>query len=304
MRFCCLVIALTFLAVSASGSWGQSHKPSSGGGKDSQTIKGKSSGAQQPTAPDQRSTKEQPSVVDVIKPPGETERNAERDEHKSDWWLNFYTAAVALFTFLLFSATVVQIVIFLRQLRLIRQSLGPAEDAAKAARGAADVARESLTKLEQPFVGIEIVSVGLSVKDPKSDPHVKLDDDLKFRFANYGRTPATITELFDEFHVCEPNEVRAPINPEGGGIEFPFGVIVGANRRSPPTRRSQSEGIDQNIWTTFSVGDGELFLIGFVRFRDIFDQRHITGFCLRFDKRGGQFLFDGDERYNYTHREQ
>lgn len=211
---------------------------------------------------------------------------------------------MALFTFLLFSATVVQIVIFLRQLRLIRQSLGPAEDAAKAARGAADVARESLTKLEQPFVGIEIVSVGLSVKDPKSDPHVKLDDDLKFRFANYGRTPATITELFDEFHVCGPNEVPAPINPEGGGIEFPFGVIVGANRRSPPTRRSQSEGIDQNIWTTFSVGDGELFLIGFVRFRDIFDQRHITGFCLRFDKRGGQFLFDGDERYNYTHREQ
>jgi hypothetical protein len=49
--------------------------------------------------------------------------------------------------------------------------------------------------------------------------------------------------------------------------------------------------------------DSNLFLIGFVRFRDIFDKRHITLSCLKFSKRDNWFYFDGDERYNSTHQE-
>jgi hypothetical protein len=42
---------------------------------------------------------------------------------------------------------------------------------------------------------------------------------------------------------------------------------------------------------------------GYVRLRDIFNKRHITGFCLKFNKRDNRFLSDGDANYNYTREE-
>src|SRR5205823_3912683 len=160
----------------------------------------------------------------------------------------------------------------------------------------AKIAERALTELERPFVGIEIVNTGFTVKDAKTDPYVMLGGDLVFTFANYGRTPATITELFDEFRVCGPNEAPSPINANGNGVKFPYGVIVGTNKNSPESSRSQSKGIDPKVWLTFSSGESELFLIGFVRFRDIFDAHHITGFCLKFDKADCRFFFNGDAR--------
>ena len=48
--------------------------------------------------------------------------------------------------------------------------------------------------------------------------------------------------------------------------------------------------------------------LGFIRYRDIFNNRYRMGFCLKWtptedDASGGRFLFDGDERYNYTQPE-
>jgi hypothetical protein len=73
--------------------------------------------------------------------PDEQERKAERAEHdkksSNDWYLNFFTALLALFSFLLVATAIAQIVIFVRQLRLIKDSLGPAEKAANSAAAAA-----------------------------------------------------------------------------------------------------------------------------------------------------------------------
>jgi hypothetical protein len=163
----------------------------------------------------------------------------------------------------------------------------------------AEIAERALTELERPFVGIEIENTGFTVKDAKTDPYVMLDRDLTFKFANYGRTPATITEMFDKFYVCEPGEMPPPVSPTQGN-KFPFGVIIGANERSASSTRSPSKGIDPNLWQTFSTGENALFLIGFVRFQDIFGKFHVTGFCLKFNKGDARFLFEGDKRYNYT----
>jgi hypothetical protein len=291
MKLRCLLIALAFLAAFASDSWGQSKQPSS-------------KATQQKSNEQDRGTESSPVVVKVMpteKPKDELE--AEKTKQESDRQLVKLTGDLANYTQLLFGATAALVIaaaglviLGFYQSRDTKRSIKAAEDSAR-------IAARALTELERPFVGIEITSVGFSVKDPKSDPYVMLEGDLRFRFANYGRTPATIIELFDEFHVCEPGKMPDPVNPEIEGIKFPFGFIVGANRRSPPSTRSQSEGIDQNIWLTFTAGESELFLIGFIRFRDIFDNRHLTGFCLRFDKRDGRFFFNGDERYNYTYEE-
>jgi hypothetical protein len=174
-----------------------------------------------------------------------------------------------------------------------------------ATRRSAKVAERALTELERPFVGIEIKDNGVRFdRNTSVDSIVEENErNLIFQFANYGRTPATITEMLDRIEVCRPNELPAVIDQNVTGNAFPFGVIVGADRSSTGSTRTPSEGIDQNTWMTFTHGDNELFLIGFVRFRDIFDRRHITGFCLRFNKADNRFLFEGDERYNYTRQE-
>jgi hypothetical protein len=173
----------------------------------------------------------------------------------------------------------------------------------RATRSSVRVAERALTELERPFIGIEVVNSGFTVESAATEPYVMMGTRLVFHFANYGRTPATLTEVLDEFCICGPNEMPTPVNPEDRGVEYPFGVIVGADKTSPPSSRSQSRDIDPDTWLTFSAGDSELFLMGFVRFRDIFDKRHITGFCLKFNKAENRFLFDGDERYNYTRNE-
>jgi hypothetical protein len=109
--------------------------------------------------------------------------------------------------------------------------------------------------------------------------------------------------MFDKFELCEPGKLPEPIDPSVIGNKISFGVIIGPNRRSSASTRSQSEGIDPQEFMTFTVGDNDLILIGYVRFRDIFDRKHITGFSLRLNKRDCRFLFDGDEGYNYTREE-
>jgi hypothetical protein len=52
-----------------------------------------------------------------------------------------------------------------------------------------------------------------------------------------------------------------------------------------------------------TAGDDDFFFIGFVTFRDIFDKKYVTGFCLKLNRGDGKFLFEGDQRYNYTRQE-
>ena len=44
----------------------------------------------------------------------------------------------------------------------------------------------------------------------------------------------------------------------------------------------------------------DIFLIGFIRYLDIFGNKHITGYCARFDKDANRFALQGGEQYNYT----
>ena len=46
-----------------------------------------------------------------------------------------------------------------------------------------------------------------------------------------------------------------------------------------------------------------VWLVGFVRYKDILDNHYIAGFCQAFDLIGGRFVSRGDSQYNYTHRE-
>jgi hypothetical protein len=49
--------------------------------------------------------------------------------------------------------------------------------------------------------------------------------------------------------------------------------------------------------------DTNLFLIGYIRYADVFGKRYITGFCAMHDPVTWTFVLRGDEQYNYTRQE-
>jgi hypothetical protein len=167
----------------------------------------------------------------------------------------------------------------------------------------AKIAERALTDLERPFVGIEIIPS--QATELEQFEQGAIPNSLQFWFVNYGRTPATITQLADQLELCTPGQFPEPFDTTTAQNEFPkFGIIIGANNeKSPVSSRSyfDSECIPTRDLPSSA---GNLFLLGFIRYRDIFGNRYRMGFCLKWtttdNPSDGRFLFDGDEGYNYT----
>jgi hypothetical protein len=283
MRRECLAIALTFLAAFGSDSWAESKQPSPSRGKDSQTVEAKSTKDQSPTASDQRGTKSQPIIVDVVKSaPDENERKTERDERdkkaSSDWWLNFFTALLALFTFLLVAAAIAQIVIFVRQLRLIRDSLGPAEKAANAAASAAEAANlnaQAVIDSEQAYIfvniqrsNMELFQQAATYEGPHDISAGKVGTiEIVFSIKNYGKTPAFFKELgyqivIDVDFPTEPHyEFRRPI---------PVSLVLGAGETSSIISVSPKSVVTVAVAKDVYASKSSLWFYGFVSYDDAF----------------------------------
>jgi hypothetical protein len=279
------VVALALLATFASDSWGESKQPSPSRGKDSQPIETKPTKDQ--GAPDQRGTKAQPIIVDVVKTaPDENERKVERDERdkksSNDWYLNFFTALLALFTFLLVATAIAQIVIFVRQLRLIRDSIGPAEKAANSAAAAAEAAKlnaQAVITAERARIYIQVGGAELigNIKHsinyaPANTPEqlqapINAIVGVAYAVKNYGRTPAIIKEISHQLIIAEtlpdPPRETTPVNP------FPISHFL--------ARETESE-ITCNFESVFTVKDARdvfasfktIWLYGYVSYDDTF----------------------------------
>jgi hypothetical protein len=88
--------------------------------------------------------------------------NAENQKQPEGYWSATWDwlthDATGAFTGFLVIVGAVQIGVFLRQLRLIRESLRPAEDAAKAAVDSAQTAEKSFIASRRPWIGIDNIS--------------------------------------------------------------------------------------------------------------------------------------------------
>jgi hypothetical protein len=293
MKVRCVAIVLALLVAFASDSWAQSKQ-------------NPSKASQQKATRQERGTEDSPVVVKIIpteKSKGDLE--AEKAKQESDRQLVKLTGDLANYTKLLFAATAALflatiglVVVGFRQVRDARRSIKSGEDSTR-------IAERALTELERPFVGIEIIDSGFkSELVSEEEYYVTLEENLTFRYVNHGRSPATIIETSDDFEICTPNKLPDPIDPNALGNQVPFGVILGANGgASPPSTREQSKKIDKQDFMRVTSGDDNLIFIGYVRFRDIFNRTHVTGFCLRLSRSDARFYFAGDHRYNYTYTE-
>jgi hypothetical protein len=194
------------------------------------------------------------------------------------------TAVIAIFT-------IVLVVVSNRQARLTRDSVR--------------IAERALNELEVPFIALKVIDPGLKVSYTANGAPLIMNAlspamRLKFCFANYGRTPASLLELRAE--LCATNIGKSPemIDPDDPRKVDQFGELIGPGKKSVPMIRIFREFPDVGAkMNAIDQGGADVFLIGFVRFRDIFDSRYTLGFCAKFDRKGGNFVLDGGKGYNY-----
>jgi hypothetical protein len=174
----------------------------------------------------------------------------------------------------------------------------------EASNRSAKIAERALTELEVPFIALKVIDPGIMTRiSVNGQPMLFPGFTIEFCFANYGRTPAILTELKTDMKVIEIGKLPGAIDPNKSGKVYPFGVMVGPNDKSSPSTRFFSEFISRNEMKAVEDGVRDLFLIGFVKFTDIFLSKYTLGFCAKFDRKGGRYVLEGQEGYNYQTKE-
>jgi hypothetical protein len=172
-------------------------------------------------------------------------------------WLTHDVTGV--FTLFLVVVGSLQIWVFLRQLRLIRDSLVPAQQAAEAAREAAE---------HIPIVERAYIYGGANYQGPIIDNRTQIES-LLLKINNYGKTPAFIGTV--AVTICSEGDLVRPITWQ---VQQWKGWVLGAPTPDMPTDVSLP-------FTKF--GD---VIIGRVWYRDIFNKCHSSGFVLRLSTNG------------------
>lgn len=174
---------------------------------------------------------------------------------------------------------------------------GIADKSADAALRSATVAESALTNLERPYVFRWTTGHPFTTPGYTQHPGAGYYD-VACDFVNRGRTPALVKEIKITFQVTEVGEFPILIDPNklrGFGVP-PTRVISGNaerfNELVPYEVNSRLQGIlEGKLW---------VYLLGFMRYEDVFGGRHILGFCSRYHPHRGDFVLEGDLRYNYT----
>jgi hypothetical protein len=99
-----------------------------------------------------------------------------------------------------------------------------------------------------------------------------------------------------------------PIKPDGSQIginTFPDGVVIAPKKNYKFTEPTGFILFDPR-WPEFSENKGKragFYLIGYMRYRDIFGARYILGYCAVFDIYSDRFVLMGGEGLNYARTE-
>lgn len=248
--YAALLVLFGLLILAAT--WGSQH-PYPGGWKNRQPIQIQPQSDQRPSARDERHIQTPPLSVDgKAATTDEAERAADKKERNEkasvDWRLMFYTGLLALFTFLLFGATAVQVGLFFWQLRLIRTSVADAKRAAQAAGESAGYLRAAERAHVYGGFGER--------RDGRVFPNLN----------NYGKTPAFVTRIA----VGVAHLHSLPEQPQFSD-EIRPGFVLGPG--------AQSFGV-QNVSATYDGSPGEVFY-GRVWYRDMFDnEEHFSSFII------------------------
>jgi len=168
----------------------------------------------------------------------------------------------------------------------------------------AKIAERALTELEAPFIVVKITANGINWGPARNITY----DPLKFRFANYGRTPAHIFEFIARIVPMDVDGGAPPVidpNKERG-YPMPYGVIASPNEPSQEFDKSTTsfdpfEGPEGGRW--LAPITKHAYFRGFVRYGDIFQNHYVLGFCFGFDIGSNSWVLRGGKDHNYCKKD-
>ena len=161
-----------------------------------------------------------------------------------------------------------------------------------------NVSESALVDLERPFVAVQVTDPGFE----RTGIAIVMKDSLKYVAFNHGKTPAILTEFL--YKICLMNKTDDLILPQSidpytePGRKLPFGNIAAAGSSHPFSFALIPEISPLDVVEVTS-NRKHIYLLGYVRYMDIFENRYITGFCAFFHPDSNTFLRAGGEGYNY-----
>lgn len=189
------------------------------------------------------------------------------------------------------------------QERVMQEQAKAMSATAGAARQSAEIASRALTELERPFVYAEVTQPGLAftLSDHQRGSELQRGT-LELSLLNFGRTPASLTRLEYQITTAPHGDIASPIDPRRvGGRELPIGTV--SADAYPHTEATNLRLFFFEEEQEIVEGRCSVWLVGFVRYNDIFGNRHVTGFAKVFDGIGGRFVTRGGDAYNYARTE-
>jgi len=165
-------------------------------------------------------------------------------------------------------------------------------------RKTAVVAERALTELERPFVYVEMPTNSFeSVNEGRSTTFEK----MFLICTNRGRTPAELLDFEELTPELEKGMWPEPIKINTGNRTLPPGCV--SSEGAPYPLKLEFIKRWENSMTRGKLGiDTNQFILGYVRYRDIFGAQYVVGFCGIYDIVGRRFVLRGDENYNYAKR--
>lgn len=200
-------------------------------------------------------------------------------------------------TFLSLAATVVLVVIalrqFVKQTQQTTKALALARQANRTANAALDATVMMTKEIERAYVDVSLVDVPVGIRNltPGVAPSVML------KVENCGRTPgqliATVTGLVGYVDGLPAVPVYETVPPSPAtGYMMPGGCVY-IVKDLHPMAAEVLDGVE--------AGRQKLWLVGYVRYRDRFERTHQRGFIRRYvpKRTPEQWIMDDTPGYDY-----
>jgi hypothetical protein len=178
-----------------------------------------------------------------------------------------------------------------------------AERAARAAESGAKTAELALLSVEIPYLYPYIRKHGIQRDFTETKGwYVKGfeygNEFITYYFKNFGRTPAEIIEVYSfvRFGMGAPPPIPLP----SYSINRLSGIVVADGSESEDFPCDLTEFMYQNVYRGgFNPETDIVWFSGYAKYRDVFENEYVVGFCLGFSPKDDKFYSMGGERHNY-----
>lgn len=193
--------------------------------------------------------------------------NAEKGS--TEWWIAAFTGMLFLATLGLMIATLGLWSLGFRQSEDMRHAIAIFKQSADAAKQSAEIASQSFTKIERPYVFPSNVSRLLPPTEKIGQIHIE------FTLSNFGRTPALVNDLSAELFVL-PSPSNQPVLFSDKSKHKMGEILAGGDQIRDIVCFMSIE--DARHLSKIHERDLYLMFIAAVFYNDIFGQKHYALF--------------------------